>query len=461
MDKTRVQQLATYLSAALIIIILALIPFHAFLTVWLSSLIGHYTALRLWKEVLLVIISLLSVFIVITDKKLRKALINSWLIRLILIFFVIELIWGLISHSSGNVNTKALLYGWLSDCRYLLFFVVSFIAAKKTSLLKNKSLKLILYPTIIVIVFGLLEIFVLPRGFLSHFGYGPNTIRPYQTINSNLHYVRILSTLRGSDPLGAYLLVPLSLAVVLLVRGKKAWQLSLFTAGAVLVLIFSYSRSAWLGLIVSAAFAIYFGVKSKVLRRNLFYIGLALVIVLAGIFVLERNNTRVQNIVFHTQKNSVVKTTSDQGHSSSIKSGIKDIAKDPLGKGPGTSGPASVYNKKISRIPENYYIQIGQELGVIGLAVYIAITVLIIMSLWARREDTLALALLASFLGLIIVNMLLEAWTDDTLSYLWWGMAGIVIASPPKRISKFVVKRGAFSKKTDQEIASLMYGEKT
>ena len=83
------------------------------------------------------------------------------------------------------------------------------------------------------------------------------------------------------------------------------------------------------------------------------------------------------------------------------------------------------------------------------------------MSLWARREDTLALALLASFLGLIIVNMLLEAWTDDTLCYLWWGMAGIVIASPPKSISKFVVKRGAFSKKTDQEIASLMYGEKT
>ena len=314
--------------------------------------------------------------------------------------------------------------------------MVSFIAAKKTSLLKNKSIKLILYPALIVIIFGLLEVFVLPRGFLSHFGYGPNTIRPYQTINNNLHYIRILSTLRGSDALGAYLLVPLSLAAVLLVRGKKAWQLALFTAGGLIVLIFSYSRSAWLGLFVSVIFAIYFGVKSKVLKRNLIYIGLALIILLAGIFTLERNNTRVQNIVFHTQKNSAIKATSDQGHSSSIKNGVKDIAKDPLGKGPGTSGPASVYNKKITRIPENYYIQIGQELGVIGLIVYIAISVLVIMSLWARREDTLALALLASLLGLIIVNMLLEAWTDDTLCYLWWGMAGIAIASPPKSIDK-------------------------
>ncbi len=436
MNNARAKQLAINLSAALIIIILVLIPFHAFLTVWMSSLIGHYTALRLWKEFLLVIILLCSAFIVLTDKKLRKILINSWLIRLILIFFVIELIWGLIAHSNGGDNTKALLYGWLSDCRYLLFFVVSFIAAKKTSLLKNKSIKLILYPALIVIIFGLLEVFVLPRGFLSHFGYGPNTIRPYQTINNNLHYIRILSTLRGSDALGAYLLVPLSLAAVLLVRGKKAWQLALFTAGGLIVLIFSYSRSAWLGLFVSVIFAIYFGVKSKVLKRNLIYIGLALIILLAGIFTLERNNTRVQNIVFHTQKNSAIKATSDQGHSSSIKNGVKDIAKDPLGKGPGTSGPASVYNKKITRIPENYYIQIGQELGVIGLIVYIAISVLVIMSLWARREDTLALALLASLLGLIIVNMLLEAWTDDTLCYLWWGMAGIAIASPPKSIDK-------------------------
>src|ERR1039458_6416289 len=119
MDKAQAKQLAINLSVALVIIILALMPFHAFLTVWTGSLIGHYTALRLWKEVLLLIISLCSVFIVLTDKKLKSTLINSWIIRLIIIFFAIELIWGLIAHSYGDVNTKALLYGWLSDCRYL------------------------------------------------------------------------------------------------------------------------------------------------------------------------------------------------------------------------------------------------------------------------------------------------------------------------------------------------------
>ena len=37
---------------ALITIVIVLLPFHAFLTVWAASLFGHYTLFRLWKEFL-------------------------------------------------------------------------------------------------------------------------------------------------------------------------------------------------------------------------------------------------------------------------------------------------------------------------------------------------------------------------------------------------------------------------
>ena len=40
---------------SLLTLIMALLPFHAFLTIWLSTFVGHYTALRLWKEVLTLI----------------------------------------------------------------------------------------------------------------------------------------------------------------------------------------------------------------------------------------------------------------------------------------------------------------------------------------------------------------------------------------------------------------------
>jgi hypothetical protein len=36
--------------------------------------------------------------------------------------------------------------------------------------------------------------------------------------------------------------------------------------------------------------------------------------------------------------------------------------------------------------------------------------------------------LLASLAGITFVNLLSHAWTDDTLAYLWWGLAGIALA---------------------------------
>jgi hypothetical protein len=45
-----------------------------------------------------------------------------------------------------------------------------------------------------------------------------------------------------------------------------------------------------------------------------------------------------------------------------------------------------------------------------------------------------ALALLASLIG-IIANLLLHVWADDTLAYIWWGIAGAVLAK------KYIVDR--------------------
>lgn len=433
MSKFSISQLAVYIPAILIVVIIALLPFHAFLTVFGSSLIGHYTALRLWKEYLIVICLIGVLIILFIDKASRQLIYHSKLIQLIFVFFIIELILGIVSRVQGEVSTKALFYGWLSDCRYLAFFIICLIIAKKTSLVKNKSIRLILWPAVIVIIFGLLEVFVLPSNFLSHFGYGPNTIMPYQTINSNSRYVRILSTLRGSDPLGAYLLVPLSLATVLFVKGQKRWQMAIFFIAGVIVMIFSFSRSAWLGLVVAVALSIYLAIKSTKLKRQLLYMVVGLIVIFGGIFIAERNNHRFQNLIFHTQSNSSIKVSSDQAHLSALKTGLKQLFNQPLGKGPGTAGPASAYNTKGPRIiPENYYLQIAIETGWLGLIVFLAINLLVILSLWARRDDTLSLALLTSFIGLIIVNMLLEAWTDDTLCYIWWGLAAVAIASRPK-----------------------------
>ena len=429
------KQLVVYIPALIIIFILAIVPFHTFLTVWISLLTGHYTLLRVWIEVLLVISLCAASYIYITDKKIRELFYKSRLIQLIILFLLIELICGAVGHINRDINTKSLLYGWLFDTRFLIFFLVTILISKKTSLIENKSLKLVLYPACLVVLFGLMQVLVLPKDFLTHFGYGPNTVLPYQTINHNSHYIRIFSTLRSPNSLGVYLIIPLSLSTVLLIKGLKVWQNAIFILLGTIVMVFSFSRSAWLGLVAAFAISVFLSIKDTVIKTRMLYVAVIIGMLFCLVVIVGRHSSKVQNIVFHTETHSKVKEATDQQHGLAIASDFRQLVKYPLGRGPGSSGPASIYNNKIQRSPEDFYIQIGEETGLIGLFVFLAINVYIILSLWARRQDSLSLALLASFIGLIICNALLPTWRDTTLAYLWWGLAGVVIATKPRRAS--------------------------
>jgi len=129
---------------------------------------------------------------------------------------------------------------------------------------------------------------------------------------------------------------------------------------------------------------------------------------------------------------SAVASTSDQGHLQALRAGLSDVAHHPIGFGPGTAGPASYYNTgHPTRIAENYFVQIGQETGWLGLVLFILINVGVGMLLYVRRADPLALSLFASLIGLTFINLFSHAWADDTLAYVWWGLAGVALAPLP------------------------------
>ena len=151
-----------------------------------------------------------------------------------------------------------------------------------------------------------------------------------------------------------------------------------------------------------------------------------LILVGVGIYLTNKSE-EAQNVLFHTSDDSASARSSNADRLASLETGAKDVIHQPLGRGPGTAGPASFRNDQPPRIAENYFLQIGQEVGVIGIALFVAINVLVARELWARRKDQLAKVLLASLIGLTFVNLLSHAWTDDTISYLWWGLAGIAL----------------------------------
>lgn len=407
----------------LVATILALLPFHAFLTTWAGSNFGHLDAWRVWKDILLVSMVPSGLWLAWRTPKLKKWLVRSWTIRLFGLYILLHIILGIWALSRHDVNDVALIYALIINLRFVAFFILCLVIASQCDFLRHNWQKILLLPAAVVVAFGLLQKFLLPYDFLRHFGYGKNTIPAYQTVDLNLDYRRLQSTLRGANPLGSYLVLIISALAVYMRKNSKTLGLSI--AGALVVLFFSYSRSAEIGVAIALGLLVWSGFANKISGQRIALL-VVILLTLAGSLVYSfRNSQSVQETFFHISDNSLSPNSSNSDRLQLMEDGALDVIHEPLGRGPGTAGPASFRNDQPPRIAENYFLQIGQEVGVIGIAIFVAINVLVAKELWARRTGQLAKILLVSLVGITFVNLLSHAWTDDTLSYLWWGLAGI------------------------------------
>lgn len=407
--------------------ILVLLPFHALFTAWIGSNTGHLDLLRIWKEILLVALLPAVTLLAWRSSRIRHWLLTSWTIRLIGIYVLLNLVMGFWAISHHKVNAVALIYALLINLRFVGFFIICVVITSSDNFLKRHWPKILLIPAAAVILFGLAQQFLLPYDFLRHFGYGAHTIPAYQTVDANLDYRRIQSTLRGANPLGAYLILVLPALTVVLSKRQLLRIGGLITSAV--TLFYSYSRSAWIGTgLAFGTLAVWLPKNSLWRRRKVVTIAvIGVVIVVAGLYAVRYNQT-TQDTLLHTSNNSTSSLSSNEARVTAMKNGASDVLHQPLGNGPGTAGPASFRNDHLARIAENYYLQIGQEIGILGMVIFVSINFLVARSLWLRRSEALCKILLASLIGLTFVNLLSHAWTDDTIAYLWWGLAGIACA---------------------------------
>lgn len=410
--------------------ILILVPFWPFLSVWLASWLGNYTLIRLSIELLLLVLVAITLWRLFFDSKLRGVLLRQKWLWLILAIIALEIVRGLIAFLADHISAKALGYAWIVDFRYLLFFVAVFLLASRSDFLRHHWRKIILLPAIAASVFAVLQFAILPIDFLSHFGYSAQTIFPYTTINHNQSLPRAMSFLRGPNPLGAYLVIITSLAGLWFVKSKMRSQKLMFggiSLLALLALFVSFSRSAWLGALVALALVLWLSLTARRARKIMIIFVVGLFIVFSGTAVALRHSSLLQNYFFHTSDNSTIKISSNEGHASAFVSGVREIASSPLGDGAGTAGPASFYNDR-TRIYENYYLMIGVTNGWLGLILFIGFCASVATNL-LKKNTKLATALFAALIGLALTNFLLPAWTDVTLAYTFWGLAGVALAS--------------------------------
>lgn len=408
--------------------IIFLLPFHALITTWVMSNIGYADQLRVWKEAVIGVLIVGCTILLVRDRQLRQQFLHSKLTMLIGLYVVLGLLRTVYGWQQGIVTSESAAYGMVGAFRYFVFFLVVSLIVARSQAMQQWWKFAVVTPATIVIIYGLLQQFVLDKNFLAHFGYGPDTIPAYQSVDQKTQYARAQSLLRGPNPLGAYLSMIITFLTGMWYKFKSSrFSFGLLIVAANVLLFFSYSRSAWLGLAVSLATWIILVIKDKKVLKQLLVAGVvAGVICMVAIFGL-RDNNYVQNTVFHTDETSASASSTNSVRWQAIIDGVKDVVQHPLGQGLGSAGPASARGPS-PKIAENYYIQVAQEVGIFGLVLYLAITAGVGYRLFERRDELLAQVLFASLVGVTVINLMSHAWMDDTLSLMWWGLAGVALA---------------------------------
>jgi hypothetical protein len=412
----------------ILLVIFGGIVLHAPISVGLGTLWPNYDLLvKSWKEILMLVAGVIAIFLLHKTK--RTKLLSDPIIITIGVYAVLHLV--LLFYSNQGIASSVA--GLMIDLRYLFFFALVYIAMHLYPGYRRAFIKVGIAGALIVLIFALLQVFILPHDILKYISYNINTISPYLTVDKNHDYIRINSTLRGPNPLGAYAGMVLVLVVAAISKHKvkkDKWPLAItaiLSAGGVVALWASYSRSAMIGTI--AAIVIVLAVTTMFrLSSKAWIVSGVILLALVGGLLLARNTQFVSNVLLHENPSGGSSINSNEGHISSIESGLVQLVQQPLGSGIGSTGSASLYGNN-PLIIENQYLFVAHEAGWLGLLLFVSIFAAILLKLWDLRKDWLALGVFASGIGLALIGLLLPVWVDDTVVIIWWGLAAVVVGS--------------------------------
>lgn len=363
--------------------------------------------------------------IVVTKHRLWPRLARDPIFYIVSGYAVLHMLLAVLFYQ-GAAPTMA---GMAIDLRYVLFFALTYGLLLAVPAYRRLFMTTGAIGAFIVVGFGTLQL-VLPADILAHIGYSKDTIEPYLTVDKNDAYVRVNSTLRGPNPLGAY--AALTLTLIAAAWSKEKLVGTWYKAGAgVLVtctlvsLWISYSRSALVAACIGVVIVLAAAYGRKISRRA--WIGTAVVLFgLLGAIVAARDTAFVSTVILHDNPTTGGEVTSDQQHAQSLADGLLRMMQQPFGAGVGSTGSASLYGDQ-PVIIENQYLFVAHESGWLGLLLFTALFVIILARTWKSRQDWLALGVFASGVGLGLIGLLQPVWVDDAVSIIWWGLAAVAI----------------------------------
>ena len=338
-----------YLIEALIIFL----PFSS----WLVSLTGQPT-ISLIRDILVFSLFLVS----IPDYKIRNLKkLHPTLILLFILFVFLSYFW-----------TEAGPFQWLRGVRFwltpLLLLLTTILIDFKLEQIQ-KFVRTIIYVSVIITGFAILEPVGVKLSTVSILS-GAGSLESVNLVGA-LKINRLESILAGPNALGLYLLVIIS--VLLGWQGEiKHYKLILFFSA--LILILTFSRSAWIGLIVLLLnLAI---IKYKLSFVKISYLVILLVVLVSGTFYISKKSQTLSQIFNHGLSTDMRLEQYNRIVEEKFEIGL-------LGRGAGAAGPSTQnrLDNGSNHWTENTYLDTFEEFGLIGLLLFLTIVIV-----WWRQH---------------------------------------------------------------------------
>lgn len=423
----------------LVIVLLVLLPFHAFIKTWLSSLLTATTIdflapgsflIASWKEIIIAILGIWWLILIVLDRKLPFVITKTDLLAGV--FICLSLIYVFISP-----DLTASVWALKTNIAFLILYLIV-RSIKQVFLKTDLVLKIIIWTTVCVNVFGWLQL-ILPGDFWMIFGYTPyvssyvdyKPLPIYHGIGEQFDIIRINGSLSGPNQFGAFMacmalfLAPFA-AIIRKKNTKHFWMLLTLIISTLFMIGCSFSRAAWIGLVAGALWIIL--LKTSLKFKWLLVSGLCAIGLLGVFGMYLYAPTEFDTYIVHGASTSERIERWTEGAQLSLE--------HPLGMGLGQAGPVSrrMYGEETGIITENWYLQIALETGIISALLFILILTAVLFETYRGAENAtetkaraFSVGVHAATVSLAVNGLFLHTWDDSTVAYIWAILCALAI----------------------------------
>lgn len=427
-----------------------LLPWHALMVTFFKCKMWIDTnILRFWKEIM--VVGLLVIVFFQAYKKAHYSLKNLYknnsLLSLTTSFIVCSALYMYLPFFELKA---ASVLGFRYDVFFLLTMLIGLYSIEAQKHLSTILKSLFISTGLIVAIFLPWFLFGDISGFVSLFGYS-SEVSSY-TANACLSFAqnvegghaRFQATFWGPIRFSVFLTVVFSifsgyiLSLPKLSQKKKYILLASTGFFIILSIFFSFSKTSLLGLMFAGAMFLWltarYVYKLEITKKMLIWTG----IILFSPFVL------IALINWHL----FLHLWAVLNRLDNLKMSLEMFFYSPIGYGLGIAGPASQIGNSIESagnwtiatntvttvhrfLPENWYVQILLEQGIVGFTLFVSLLILIGIRLIHRikkHRDYLSIGVATAFFSLCFMANFTHAFEEAATSYTLFLIIGILLA---------------------------------